>query len=99
MKRASEDGGRGGAARVRDELEDRDLETFDGILEMPLDGEKPDEVFRECITDWEKDEMLAREKEILNVLSMAGENENGETVRNLTEELIDIQKKLDECNR
>ena len=51
-------------------------------------------VFDECIAQIRKKELKKQEEEILVRLSMADEEENHEEIIRLTQQLIEIQKKI-----
>jgi hypothetical protein len=51
-------------------------------------------LFKDCIDTIKSKELVRKEKEIIMRLSMADEEENSDNIRELTEELMNIQKLL-----
>ena len=60
--------------------------------QIQIDEENRDQVFRECLESWRRTGMAKREEELIAMLSMADEEQNAERIRELSEELIRIQK-------
>ena len=58
-----------------------------------IDREQEQKIFEECVRSWKRNRLKQREKELINILSMADE-ENEEQTRNLTAELVRIQREL-----
>ena len=52
------------------------------------------QLFKDCIETIKSKELVRKEKEIIMRLSMADEEENFDSIRELTEELMNIQKLL-----
>ena len=62
------------------------------IMEQVLLDPDHDQVFRDCVRTWKKEDLARREKDILLQLSIADEENNAERIRTLSDELIEIQK-------
>ena len=53
-----------------------------------------DKVFTECITKWKLDKLLTKEKQLIDRLSLSDEEIGGQTIKELTEELMRVQAKI-----
>lgn len=76
-----------------DENSSRCLDIIDGKI-IPAGREK--NIFDDCIGLIEKEMLKKQESEIISKLSMADEEDNREDIISLTQQLIEIQKKLEE---
>lgn len=79
--------------KVADQLESPDSGILTDIVDnIQISDEK--QLFRDCIDTIKSKELVRKEKEIIMRLSMADEEENFDIIRELTEELMNIQKLL-----
>lgn len=79
--------------KLADQLESQDGAVLSDIMEnvqIPDDRQ----LFRDCIDSIKSKELVKKEKELIMRLSMADEEENFDSIRELTEELMKIQKLL-----
>ena len=97
VRQAASGGKRPNVRLLQDRMDDEDLAALQEVLDHThIDPGRSGDVFRECLRDWEREKISARERELLAMLSMADEEENGEAARKLTEELMEVQRKLKE---
>lgn len=79
--------------KLADQLESEDGAVLSDIMEnVQISDEK--QLFKDCIDTIKSKELVRKEKEIIMRLSMADEEENFDSIRELTEELMNIQKLL-----
>ncbi len=79
--------------RLADQLESRESAVLSDIMEnVQISDEK--QLFDDCIHTIRSKELVKKEKEIIMSLSLADEEENFDSIRELTEELMKIQKLL-----
>lgn len=79
--------------KIADQLESPDGTVLNDIMEnVQITDEK--QLFKDCIDTIKSKELVRKEKEIIMKLSMADEEENFDSIRELTEELMNIQKLL-----
>ncbi|MCI5747105.1 DNA primase [Eubacterium pyruvativorans] len=79
---------------ILDGLTEADCAALQNILRnVMIDREQEQKIFEECVRSWKRNRLKQREKELINILSMADE-ENEEQTRNLTAELVRIQREL-----
>lgn len=80
--------------KLQDSLSSEELFLLQDVMENVKLADKEEEVLRECLGKIEMKSLKAKEKQLLMQLSMADEEENQEIIRNLTEQLIELQKKM-----
>lgn len=78
--------------RLMDMLEPEDAAALKEIQENVRLAHKEEQIFQDCVRAIEERELEHKEKELIMRLSMADEEENEETIRELTQELMNIQK-------
>ncbi len=77
---------------VREMLEIEEQDVFDDIMKNTLVAGYEEQIYIDSVKKIEIHEMKKRESEIKVMLSLADEDENGENIKELTEELMEIQK-------
>ncbi|NLD10453.1 MAG: hypothetical protein GX671_01665 [Clostridiales bacterium] len=78
---------------IMDNLSDKDREILQEIMDnVVIDKKSQEQVFRECIDRWKYEKLSGKERDIIVRLSMADENDNGDIVKQLTDELMRVQK-------
>ncbi|MDR3295552.1 MAG: hypothetical protein LBT26_06970, partial [Clostridiales Family XIII bacterium] len=80
--------------KLADTLDGQERELLRDIRENIHLADKAEEVFAECVKSIRVAGMSAREAEIIRMLTVANESENQEKIRELTQELLDIQKEM-----
>jgi len=80
--------------RVREQLEPDEQSVLQNIVENIRLAGKEELIFAECINTYEEERLIKKQHDIILRISLAGEQENPDEIRKLTEELMDIQKKL-----
>ncbi|MDD5922646.1 MAG: DNA primase [Eubacteriales bacterium] len=82
---------------VIDSLPDDEAPAIREIYEQVLiDPDQKEQIFTECLAAWKKTGLKKREEELINMLSMADEKEDQQRIRELSEELIRVQKEKGE---
>ncbi len=84
------------ADRLKEAFSQEMLEAFETIDEKLIPEGKEKIVFDDCIAQIRRDTLKQQEAQIIMQLSMADEEENHEEIVRLTQQLIDIQKKIKE---
>ncbi len=81
--------------QLLDSLPQEEREVFQEILRnVAVDQSQADDVFHDCVRTWEINRMVAREKELITMLSMADENENADKIRAWSSDLMRVQKEI-----
>ncbi|MCQ4635950.1 DNA primase [Anaerovorax odorimutans] len=80
--------------KLADGLDADNAEVLKNILENVRLAHKEEKIFADCIETIRMKELTQKEQELIMRLSMADEEENKETIRELTQELMDIQKMM-----
>ena len=79
--------------KLADQLENTDSTILNDIMNnVQITDER--QLFKDCIETIKSKELVRKEKEIIMRLSMADEEENFDSIKELTEELMNIQKLL-----
>ena len=79
--------------RLADQLENAENSVLADIMEN-VQISDDEQMFNDCIETIRSKELTKKEKEIIMRLSMADEEENSDSIKELTEELMKIQKLL-----
>lgn len=81
--------------KLKDALSDEnDINELDSIIKDIQLGGKEEVIFQDCINKIKIDRLKKRQEDILNILQMLNEDEDKMRINQLTQELVDIQKKL-----
>lgn len=92
---SADDGGRPlELDRLRDMLDEKGLRCLEEIEKKVVPPGTEDTIFRDCIEKARNDFLKEKEKEIITRLSLADEDENHDQIVDLTQQLIDIQKRI-----
>ena len=78
--------------KLADLLEPGDAEILKDIRDNVRLAHKEERIFQDCVRAIKERELEHKEKELITRLSMADEEENEEVIRELTQELMNIQK-------
>lgn len=79
-------------SKLADTLEEDSRQMLDDILKNIRLAGKEEEVFQDCILTIKNEELDKRAQSVILKLSMADEEDNKESIEELTKELIEIQK-------
>ena len=63
-------------------------------LERIVIAGNEEQVFADCLQKKEHSRLLAKERELIDRLSLADEESDGEKLQELTRELMEVQKKM-----
>lgn len=80
--------------RVREQLEPEEQGVLQNIVDNIKLAGKEEIIFDECIKAYEEECLIKKQHDIILRISLADEQENPDEIRKLTEELMEIQKKL-----
>lgn len=80
--------------RVREQLEPEEQGVLQNIVDNIKLAGKEEIIFAECMKAYEEERWIKKQHDIILRISLADELENSEEIRKLTEELMEIQKKL-----
>ena len=82
------------SGEIMDCLEPEESQKLTRELDKIIIAGNEDKVFAECIQKWKADKLLAREKQLIDRLSLADEDSGVESIKELTEELMEVQAKI-----
>ena len=79
---------------IMDRLDPEESQRLAKELEKIIIAGNEDRVFAECIQKWKLDKLLTKEKQLIDRLSLADEDSGVESIKELTEELMEVQAKI-----
>ncbi len=79
---------------IMERLDPEESQRLTAELEKIIIAGNEDKVFTECITKWRLDKLLAKERLLIDRLSLSDEEVGGETIKKLTEELMKVQAQI-----
>ena len=82
------------STEIMERLDPEESQRLGRELEKIIIAGNEDRVFTECITKWKLDGLLAKEKQLIDRLSLADEEAGVESIKELTEELMEVQSKI-----
>lgn len=82
--------------KLEDSLDEETMDQLEIIKEKIIPQGREKAIYEECIGQIRKRDLKKKESQIIMQLSMADEEENHDEIVRLTEELMDIQKKIRE---
>lgn len=78
---------------ILDGLNEGDRETIQDIINnVVIDSSNQEQVFADCVNTWSFEKLTRREHDLILQLSMADEANNDEMIKELTDELMEVQK-------
>lgn len=80
--------------QLMDRLEPEESEALNRSLENIVIAGNEEQVFRECIHTWQRKCLLQREQDLITRLSLADEENNADSINQLTMELMEVQKEM-----
>lgn len=78
--------------KLLDGLPREDGDQLSEIMEHVIVGGNEEQVFEDCIRTWKQGRLAKEEQRLITLLSMADEEDNQERIRELTEQLMKIQR-------
>ena len=78
--------------QIMDTLPTEGSKKLAEILEQVVLGGNEEQVYEECRKTWQDHQLEAEEKRLITLLSMADEEDNQEKIRELTDQLMKVQK-------
>ncbi len=78
--------------KLLDGLSREDGDRLSEIMEHVIVGGNEEQVFADCIRTWKQGRLAKEEQRLITLLSMADEEDNQEKIRELTEQLMKIQR-------
>ena len=80
--------------QLTDRLEPEESEAMIQNLEKIVIAGNEEQVFSECINTWQRKQLLSREQDLITRLSLADEENNPDSINQLTLELMEVQKQI-----
>lgn len=81
-------------SQVTDRLDPKESEKLEQSLEKIAVAGNAEEIFVDCINSWRINSLQREERKILDMLSLADEEDNSDSIRELTIKLMEIQSKI-----
>ncbi len=78
--------------KILDGLPREDGDRLSEIMDHVIVGGNEEKVFDDCVRTWKQNRLAKEEQRLITLLSMADEEDNPERIRQLTEELMKIQR-------
>ena len=80
--------------QLTDRLDPIESEALSSALDKIVIAGNEEQVFSECINTWQRKRLLQQEQELITRLSLADEENNPDSINQLTLELMEIQKQI-----
>lgn len=81
-------------SQVTDRLDPKESEKLLSSLDKVVVAGNAEEIMGDCINSWHINNLQRQERKLLDMLSLADEEESSESVRELTIKLMEIQSKI-----
>ncbi len=81
-------------SEVMERLDPDESQRLMALLDGVIIAGNEDKVFAECVASWKLDGLLAKEKLLIDRLSLSDEEVSGDSIKELTEELMGVQAKI-----
>ena len=81
-------------SEILDRLEPEESQTLLRTLDRIVIAGNEEQVFAECLQKKERSRWIAKEKELIDRLSLADEETDADTLQQLTRELMEVQRKM-----
>ncbi len=81
-------------SQLTDRLEPEESEQLIRNMDNIVIAGNEEQVFQECINTWQIQRLVIREQDLITRLSLADEENNMESIRQLTMELMEVQKEI-----
>ncbi len=78
--------------KIMDGLTSEGAARLQEIMEHIIVGGNEEQVFEDCIKTWKDKNLAKEEQKLISLLSMADEEDNQERIRELTDQLMKVQK-------
>ena len=79
---------------IEERLDPAESNELSKMLENIVIAGNEELVLKDCITKWRLDCLEKRQRELIDILALSTEDNEGEVVKNLTSELMSIQKEI-----
>ncbi|MBR5489589.1 MAG: DNA primase, partial [Firmicutes bacterium] len=80
--------------QLTDRLDPEESEALSNALDKIVIAGNEEQVFSECINTWQRKRLLQQEQDLITRLSLADEENNPDSINQLTLELMEIQKQI-----
>lgn len=80
--------------QIVDRLEPTESEALSSALENVVTCGNEEEVFQECVNTWQIQQLTAKEQDLIVRLSLADEENNVDSIKELTLALMEVQKEI-----
>ena len=81
-------------SQILDRLEPEESEALTAALDNIAVCGNEEQVFDQCINTWQIQRLLEREQALIDRLALADEENNPESIRQLTEQLMEVQQEI-----
>lgn len=79
---------------ITDSLDPKESQEFTSVIDSIIVAGNEEQVFDECIKTWKKTEAARREQELINRLTLADEETDSDSIRELQIELMKVQQQI-----
>ena len=79
---------------ITDSLDPVESQTFTGALDGIIVAGNEEQVFEECINTWKLNKAVKCEQELIDRLALADEETGSDSIKELTEELMKVQREI-----
>ena len=79
---------------IMDSLDPEESQTFAAALDKIIVAGNEDQVFDECIRKWKLSRAVRKEQELIDRLALADEDNNSDSIKELTAELMKVQNEI-----
>lgn len=80
--------------KLKDSLDEDALKVLEQILETVHIGHRDQEIFDQCVAHIDENLLTKREEELIKLLSILDDEEDGQQLAALSRELLEIQRKI-----
>ncbi|MEG2528866.1 MAG: DNA primase [Anaerovoracaceae bacterium] len=79
--------------KIMDAVDPKESKLLQQILDEVIIGGKEEQVYNDCLQTFRQNNLAKEEQELITLLSLADEENNTDKIRELTQKLIEVQKK------
>ncbi|MEG0924548.1 MAG: DNA primase [Anaerovoracaceae bacterium] len=79
--------------KIMDAVDPKESKLLQQILDEVIIGGKEEQVYNDCLQTFRQNNLVKEEQELITLLSLADEENNTDKIRELTQKLIEVQKK------
>lgn len=79
---------------ITDSLDPMESQAFTDATDAVIIAGNEEQVFDECIRTWRLNKSVKREQELIDMLALADEETGSDSIKGLTEELMNVQREI-----